>query len=201
MATLTVTNPGSTDIYVADLYCTVKAGASVSTTRYNADLTKMAGLHGLVQAGSLTVTVAYSAAEIASGLVDVGPTAASSTSGTVGDENVVRFALTAGGGGSADDVTLYALGALPYKKMRIVDAWAMISAGAAGGRTIGVRTATGGAGTLCAEVSAAATGRGGQTATVTASSAITSGASVGLFARRSDSAIAGELFVAIRPEK
>ena len=198
MATLTVTNPGSSPIYVADLYVTIAAGKSVATTRYVSDLSRMAGLHALVQAGSVTVSVAYSAAEQASGLVYQGLTA--SPAAGLADEEVIRFAITAGGGGSADDVTLYALNALPYKKMRIVDAWAVVSAGASGGRTIQVRTATGGLGTLCAEVGAAANGRQAQTATVTSTSAITNGASVGLFARRSDSAIAGELFVVVRPE-
>jgi hypothetical protein len=62
------------------------------------------------------------------------------------------------------------------------------------------RSAAAGGGTLAAEIDAAANGRRGQTATVTASQVFTPGALVGLFLRRSDSAIAGEVFIAVRRE-
>lgn len=200
MATLTITNPGSSDVYCSDLYVSVPAGKSVSTTRAASDISRMSALQTLVAAGSLTVAVAYSADEKNSGMVLADQTAASTTGG-LGDVETLRFPLTAGGGGSADDVTLYALGALPYKKFRILDAYGFISAGNSAGRTIQIRTAAAGAGTLCAEVSAAAAGRGAQTTTVTASQVVTSSGTVGLFARRSDSAIAGEVVVTIRIEK
>jgi len=198
MATITVSNPGSTAVYCGDLYCSIAAGGSVTTTRAVSDLSRMASLQSLIAAGTVTMSIVYSAAERASGLVPETEVAAAATG--VGDMETLRFTLTAGGGGSPDDVTLYDLGALPYKKFRIVDAYAYVSAGNSGGRTIQIRTASGGSGTLCAEISAATGGRTEQTTSVTATSAITNSSTVGLFARRSDSAIAGEVVIQIRIE-
>lgn len=198
MATVTITNGGSSDVYCSDLYTTIAAGKSVSTDRSLAQLQSMKSLQALVAAGSVTVSVAYTADEKASGLVGQGDQAVAATG--LSDAQIIRVALTAGGGGSADDVTVHAVNTLPYKKMRIVDAVAYVSAGASAGRTVQVRSAAAGAGTLCAEMGATANGRQGQTATVTASQLLTNGASVGLFIRRSDSAIAGEVLITVRPE-
>lgn len=196
MATIVVTNVGASEVYCSDLYTSIAAGASVTTTRTAGDLSRMAGLHALVAAGSCTVAVTYSDAEKASGMVDTG--AAASAAAGLGDTDVIRVPLVAGTPGTADDVTVYAVNTLPYKKLRVLDAYAVISTGIAG--TLQVRSAAAGAGTLCAEIDSTNTGRAGQTATVTASQVLTNGASVGLFVRRSDRGVAGEVHIVVRPE-
>jgi len=204
MANLTITNPGAADIFVGDLYATVPAGKSITVARAASDLPRMAGLQKLLADGSVTMTTALTADESASGLgsssdvveaVDHAPVAAEGLGGLL----VLRKALAAGGGGAADDVTVYAVNTLPFK-FRIVDAWGYISAGEANGRKIGLYTQAGGAGTLLAEVNAEATGKREQTAQVTATAAVTPAANLGLFARRSNSATAGEIFVVLRRE-
>lgn len=199
MATITVTNLTTSDVYVADLYCTVPASKAISTSRAMTDMSRMAGLMSLIAAGTVSISLAMTADEKASGLVDAEIASVSNTGG-VADQIVVRTALAAGGGGSADDVTIYALNSLPFKKMRVLDAYAYVSAGASGGRTIKVYTQAAAAGTQVASMGAAANGRQAQDTTITATSVITSGASVGLFARRSDSAIAGEVILTLRSE-
>lgn len=200
MATITVTNISSGEVYLSDLYTKLAASASVSTDRAVSDLSKMKGLQSLVAAGSCTVSIAYTADEKNSGMVDEGEGAVGATGTTMSTCQIIRLPIAAGGGGSADDVTVYALGALPFKKMRIVDVVAYVSAGASGGRTMQVRSAAAGAGTLCGEVGAAANGRQAQTVTVTATQVLTNGGTVGLFVRRSDSAIAGEIEITVRQE-
>lgn len=197
MATVTILNLTASPVYVSDIYTSVPANASLDITRSVSDLSRMAALQSLIAAGSLSAAVTYSADEKASGLIDVGTTASAATG--IGDEDIIRVPFAAGVAGTADDVTVYALNSLPYKKLRILDAWAIVAT-AIGGTTLQVRTQSGGAGTLCAEMSSASTGRAGETATVTASQAITSGASVGLFVRRSDRGVAGEVFIKVRPE-
>jgi hypothetical protein len=197
MATLVVSNLTTSPVFVTDLYATVPASGSISTSRASSDLPRMASLQALIAAGTLAAAITYTAAEKASGLVDVG-TPAPGASG-IGDDDVIRIPFTALVAGTPDDVVLYALNALPYKKMRIVDAFAIVSTAIAA-TTLQVRTVSGGAGTLCAEMSSATAGRQGQTATVTASQVITNGASVGLFLRRSDRGVAGEIVITVRPE-
>lgn len=197
MATITVTNSSGSDVYCADLYCTISAGGSVSTTRSVSDLSKMAGLQSLIAAGSVSVAVAYSDDEKASGLVDQGDTATTATG--LGDMQVVRVPMTAGTPGTADDVTVYALDALPYAKFRVIDAWAVIST-AITATTLTVRTAAAGGGSSVAVMDSAVAGRNGLKSTVTATSTVTASSTTGLFVRRSDRGVAGEVFIVIRPE-
>lgn len=197
MATLVVSNLTAADVYVSDLYAAVPASGSISTNRAASDLSRMAGLQALIAAGTVAASVTYSDAEKNSGLVDVGTTASPATG--LGDGDVIRVPFAAGTPGTPDDVTIYALNALPYKKMRIVDAHVMVVT-AIGATTVQLRSAAAGAGTLCAEMATAATGRNGQTATVTASQVLTNGATVGLFLRRSDRGVAGEVVITVRPE-
>ncbi len=200
MATIVVSNAGDDDVYISDLYTAVRAGSSVSTERSVADLSRMAGLHAAIADGLVTVAVTYSAAEKASGLVDQGDVSADQGGSGVADLLVIRKALTAGVAAAGDDVTVFAVNTLPFHKLRILDAYLILSAGNAGGRSVSLYTGASAAGTLCAQVAATAAGRNGQTAVVTATSEITNGASVGLFARRSHDAVAGELFILLRPE-
>ena len=197
MATLVVSNLTSADVFVTDLYASIPANGSVSTTRTASDLSRMASLQAFIAAGTLAASVTYSADEKGSGLVDVGGTASPATG--LGDEDIIRFAFIAGVPGTPDDVVLYAVNTLPYGKMRVVDAYAIVST-AIGATTLQVRTVAGGAGALCAEMASAAAGRQGQTATVTATQVVINGPAVGLFLRRSDRGVAGEIFVKVRPE-
>lgn len=197
MALLTITNLTANPVRIEDLYVTIPGSGSVSTNRASSDLPRMASLQAAIAAGSVAASVSYTATEQASGLVASGEVATSPTGAS--DEIIVRVPLVAGVTGAADDVTAYALGALPATKLRVLDCYVMVSAAVAASK-IQIRTVSGGAGTLLAECNTAATGRNGQTATVTATGAITNSSSVGLFVRRTDRAVAGEVFIVLRPE-
>jgi hypothetical protein len=197
MATLVVTNLTTSPVYVADLYVTIAASGSITTTRAASDLPRMAGLQSLIQVGTVSASVTFTATEQASGLVGQGIVAQAATG--VSTEEVVRVPLTAGTPGTADDVTVYALGKLPAAKLRVMEAYALISTNIAAS-TLQIRSATGGLGTLCGEISSAALGHADLDTTVTASQVLTNGASVGLFIRRSDRGVAGEVFITLRPE-
>lgn len=202
MATLTITNVSTDPVSISDIYRTLASGEAVSVTRYANQVPQMASLQKQVAAGNVTLSIAYSADELASGLAvpsaavegkDMAPVAATTAQGGL---FVIRKIFTAGAGGSADDVTVYAVNALP-EKFRVVDCHAFVST-AVSGSSLTVRTAASGGGTLLATVAAAATGRGTMTGTATA--VATPGSSAGLFVHRSDSGIAGEVILICRPE-
>jgi len=194
MATIVVTNLSSTaSVYCSDLYTLIAPSASVTTTRAVSDLSRMASLQALVAAGSVGVAITYSAAEQASGLVNEGETATSQGS-KFQSVQTLRFAFAAGAGGSADDVTIYALGTLPYAKMRVLKMESLVAT-AVGASTLQLRTVSGGAGTLLAATAGTPTGYVGPNTSVTATSQVVSSSSVGLFLRRSDSGIAGEVLI------
>lgn len=197
MATITITNLTAADVAIADLYGTLPASGTLTTSRSQSDLANMTALQALIQAGTVSLAIAYTAAEKAAGLVGQGDGAVAASG--LSDEQVIRVPFTALAAGTADDVTVFAVNTLPYKKMRIIEAVALIST-AIGATTMQVRTAAAAGGTLCAELSSGATGRQLQNNTVTASQVITNGASVGLFIRRSDRGVAGEVFIRVRAE-
>ena len=197
MATITITNLTAADVAIADLYGTLPASGTLTTTRSVSDLPNMTALQALIQAGTVSLAIAYTAAEKAAGLVGQGDGAVAATG--LSDEQVIRVPFTALAAGTADDVTVFALNSLPYKKMRIIEAVALIST-AIGATTLQVRTASAAGGTLCAELGSGTTGRQLQNNTVTASQVITNGAGVGLFIRRSDRGVAGEVFIRVRAE-
>jgi hypothetical protein len=198
MATLVVTNLTTSPVYVADLYATIAASGSLTTTRPASALSAMTSLQSLIAAGTVSASVTFTATEQSSGLVGQGIVAQAATG--VATEELVRVPLASGGSsGTADDVTVYALNKLPAAKMRILEVYAVIST-AVGASTMQVRTQAAGAGTLCAQVSSATAGHAVQDNTVTASQVITNGASVGLFIRRSDRSVVGEMFIRLRPE-
>jgi hypothetical protein len=72
MATLIVQNLTASDVFVTDLYATIPASGSVSTTRSSSDLARMYSLMSLITAGTLAASVTYSADEIGSGLGEGG---------------------------------------------------------------------------------------------------------------------------------
>lgn len=201
---LVVTNISSSPVYIRDLYHEIPVGGSVTTSRSASDMSGMDGLIEALDAGTVTVSVTPTAAEIASGFltppqavqaVDMAPVAAADVAaGLV----VLRVPLPAGAGGAADDVTAYAANSLPFK-FRVLDAWAMVGTGVALSN-LNVYTQAAGAGTLLAgPIDATAT----QIARITgptASALAVPGATEGLFVRRDDSAIEGELFLLVRRE-
>lgn len=203
MATVTITNLTSAAVYVGDLYTEVPASSSIEIDRTPSDLAGMVSLQKLVQDGSVSVAVEYTAAEQAAGwagapdateAADIAPVAADAT---FSPEIVVRKVLTGGVTGTADDVTVCALNHLPFKA-RIIDAWAVLSAGVAAS-TLQVRSAAAGGGTLAATLDSSAAGVA-RVSTLTGTQVFTPGSSVGLFVRRSDRAVAGEIFIKLRRE-
>lgn len=207
MATITITNASSTaKVYMPELYTTLAASGTITLTRPAIQLTRMPDLMQKVTAGTVTLTVTYDSNEKASGLLlppkaisgtDFQPVASTTLlSGTVR----IRKSFTAGVGGTADDITVYAVGTLPYSKLRILRCTGYISAGNGGGVTIGVFSATGGGGTQAGEIDCTSTGFCPPTATVTATQVLTNSGTVGLFLRRSDNTLAGEVVIVARPE-
>jgi hypothetical protein len=201
---LVVTNISSDPVYIRDLYIEIPAGESVTTDRAASDMSGMSGLIEALDAGTVSVSLTPSAAEIASGFltppqavqaVDMAPVAAAEiAAGLV----VLRVPLVAGGGGSPDDVTAYAANALPFK-FRVLDAWAMISTGV-GASTLNAYTQAAAAGTLLAgPIDSALAGIVRMTGP-NASALAVPGATEGLFIRRSDDGVAGEVFLLVRRE-
>ncbi len=113
--------------------------------------------------------------------------------GDVGASLWLGFDVAAGAGGAPDDVTIFAASVLPFQ-CNVQDAFFKVSA-AVGGSTAQLRSAAGGGGTLFAQMSGAATALARNT--VNDENTLTPGAA--LFLRRSDSAIAGRLYVQLRP--
>ncbi len=103
---------------------------------------------------------------------------------------IVYVAYAAGGGGAADDVTVFSASA-PFA-FRILEAW-QVTATAVALATVQARTATGGGGTaLTTAMAATVTGKTSDNSTATTTVA----ASGSVFLRRSDNGVAGE-FIAL----
>lgn len=206
MATLTLTNLHTEEIYVGDLYLTIPVGETRTVENRAATDINAPSIASHVTEGKLAVSVTLSAAEIASGVltpdnaVEARDVAAAASSNPASIPVVIMKDFAAGGGGAADDVTIYAVNTLPYK-IRIYDAVALISAGSGVGRSLAVRSAAAGGGTLVTTLPATANGPARPDSTNTASVVLSPGASVGLFVRRSDSAIAGEIHIMARREQ
>lgn len=204
MAQITITNVSADAFYLNDIYASIPAGESVETKRAISEISAMAGLQAAVTAGVLTFAVAYDADELASGLaLAAGPSIPAAVEATdlVAAPISIRKALVSGGAaGTADDVTIYAVNNLPYA-IRILDAHAVIST-AAGGSSLTVRSAAAGGGTQAAVVSSAAAGIARATALGTSNTSVllTPGSAVGLFVRRSDRSVVGEIVITARRE-
>lgn len=201
---LVVTNISSSPVYIRDLYHEIPVGGSITTARAASDLSGMDGLIEALDAGTVSVSVTPTVAEIASGFltppqavqaVDMAPVAAADVAAGL---IILRVPLVAGLGGAPDDVVAYAANALPYK-MRVLDAWAMIGTGVALSN-INVYDQAAGAGNLLAGPLDATAAHIARITGPTASVVATPAALVGLFVRRDDSAIAGEVFLLVRRE-
>jgi len=203
MATFSITNISSDEVHLGDFYLTIAAGETKTLSNRSVD--EVSGLSSVqreVADGNITFTVTPTADELASGLMappnsisgdDFQEVAAAAPLSGVAE---IRSEFAAGGGGSPDDVALYAANALPYK-FRVLDAHVKVST-AVGGSTLLLRDEAAGAGTLLASMSGAATGRSEMSDNLTA--VATPGATKGLFLRRSDNGVAGEVIITIRRE-
>lgn len=204
--TVTNTTSPSEAVTLGDIYKTLAAaGDSCTFSRKASDLSRMTSLQALVAAGKVSVSVVPTADELASGLLtppqtiqaaDMQPVAAA-----VVDAPTVtlRVSVPAGVGGTADDVTVYALNSFPYKA-RVLWARAIVSV-AVGSSTAALRTQAGGAGTLLATLDTGTPGPvSGPTSAFTASAVVTPGSSVGLFVRRSNNTVACEIEITLRRE-
>ena len=201
---LVVTNISSSPVYIRDLYVEIPVGGSVTTERSGSDLSGMEGLIDALDAGTVSVAITPTAAEVASGFLtppqavearDMAPVAAASVaSGLV----LLRVPLTAGITAAADDVIAYAANSLPFK-FRVLDAWAMISTHIALS-TLNVYTRAAAAGTLLAGPISSATAGIARMTGPNASALATPGATEGLFVRRSDDQVAGEVCLLVRVE-
>lgn len=206
MATLVITNLTSEQVSLSDAYAVLQpsgsTGESITITRAASDIPRMARLAALVADGSVSVDVTYSDDEKASGFVappnsiqasDLAEVLATdAASGLI----LIRKAFTAAATGSADDVTIFAVNALPFK-FRVVDAWCFVATAISSSHAY-LRTRAAGSGTLLATFDSGSTGRVNMSDTATA--VATPGSLNGLFLRRSDRAIAGEVFALVRRE-
>lgn len=205
MGTLAVTNISSPPetLVIREAYVQLAPGETKSLTRDASELSTMQSIIEMVSAGKASIVWTPTAAELASGLLsapqsithdDVAPVAAS---GDFSPLVVIRKSFAAGGGGAPDDVVIRAANNLPYK-LRIIGGHAIIAT-AVGATTLSVRDQAAGAGQLAASFSSAALGHSawtGPNATVV----LTPGALVGLFVRRSDNGVAGEVVLYARRE-
>lgn len=204
MATFTITNLTSEEIYLGDLRISVKTTEPrILQNRSTSELADLTTTMERFAAGDIAFDVTLSVAEKASGLL--------LAQNTVNGEDVAEVAaaevlavsptlfkdMAAGGGGSPDDVTIYAAGAVPFK-FRVLDAWAWVDS-TPGASSVTIRTEAAGAGDVLATFDTGTTGLK-QSTTALGTVVVTPGAAIGVFGRRSDDAIDGRVFLLIRRE-
>lgn len=200
---VTITNISAAPVGISDLYTTLPVGGSVTTKRSASQLSSMTSLQKAVEAGTVTVSATLESFETASGLtippgtIDAGDAAAVAATAPAAATFEIRKAFTAGVAGTPDDVIVYAANALPYK-IRVLDAYALVSTAIAA-TTLDVRDQAAGAGQLAATMSSATAGRAAMTGP-NASVVLTPGTLIGLFIRRSDRGVAGEVVLTCRRE-
>jgi len=201
MATVTIQNLTSKEVFLQDLYTTIGPNGLIKVERTTTDLPRMKTLQAAIAEDRVAVSVTYSPDEVASGLasppnaVEAQDIAAVSAPTPMSGVALVRHSLLAGGGGSPDDLTV--IETLPFK-FRIIDAWGFVSAPVSGS-TLEVRTQAGGAGTKLAELDSGSTGQKRWQGLLSTGVA-TPGTLEGLFVHRSDNGVAGEVFLLVRPE-
>lgn len=203
MADVTITNLTTSPLPITELYTTIPASSAITVSRYTSDLAKMATLQAAVAAAQASVSVVLTAAEAASGLTGV--------AGTVEAEDVAAVASTAVAAAevtfrkaftsvASTDIAVFAANALPYK-MRVLDAYLLISTVQAGS-SLRLWPQAAGAGTaITGSTSAATAGRIPMALTGNASVVLTPGATIGIFLLPSaHTGIVGELVITARRE-
>ena len=206
MASITLTNVTSpmVPVPIREFYTSVPAvfPFTLTTTRNPSEISSMAGLLAAVDAGQVTMSITYTADEIANGVIapQSGPLMQSPvTAATVDSQvSVLRIPLAAGTGGTADDVTAYAVNTVPFK-FRVLDGWAVISTNE-GGSTCNVYTQASAGGTEVLGLSSASAGRVAGTLPSNVTAVVTPASSTGIFVHRSNNLVVGEVFLLIRRE-
>lgn len=200
---LSITNLTLEPRHLSEFGVPIAAGATKTFSVPASALSGMRWLADGVLAGIYSYTITPTAAEVSSGILtaaqsvapdDLAPVDAAVPTGV---PFVIRKAFTALAAGTADDVVVIAANALP-RKLRIFGGHALVSTAIAA-TTLQARDEAAGAGQLAASFGSAATGLQswtGPNATVL----LTPGSTKGLFIRRSDRGVAGELFLLARWE-
>ena len=199
---VTLTNLDSSPLPLGDLGSrSLAVGESITIERSASQLSAMRSVIAAVAAGKLTVTQTPTADELASGLLtpsqpvqaqDTAPVASSAVVG--GIPFVIRKSFTALAAGTADDVEILPANALP-RKLRVLMVFAVFSV-TISATTAQLRTRAGGAGTLLATLSSADS----PTLNTGVSAVATPGTLEGLFLRRGDRGVAGELIILCQAE-
>ena len=200
---VTITNISAAPVAIGDLYTTIPVGGFVTTKRSASQLSSMVGLQKAIESGLVTIAAVEESFETASGLavapgtVSAADQAAVAAGAAASGEVVFRKAFTSV---ASTDIAIYAANALPYK-MRILDAYLLISTVQAGS-TLQLFDQAAGAGTaVTTAASAAVAGRIPLPLTGNASQVLTPGALVGLFLLPSaHSGIVGEVVITARRE-
>jgi hypothetical protein len=190
-------------LYIGDLYTSIPASTSIVIQRYASDLSRMPALQAAVTAGTAAVSVALNAAELASGLavaegsVQSTDVAAVAAAAAASPDITIRKAFTSV---ASTDIAVFAANALPYK-MRIMDAYLLISTVQAGS-SLQLWPQAAGAGTaITVSTSSAVAGKIPMPLTGNASVVLTPGATIGIFMLPSaHTGVVGELVIVARRE-
>ena len=200
---VTVTNISAAPVAISDLYKTLAVAEAVTFKRSASELSSMRSLQKAAADGLVTVAAVMEAFETASGLatapgsVEAIDMAAVAAAGVASGEVVFRKNFTSV---ASTDIALFAANALPYK-MRILDAYLLISTVQAGSTLQVFDQAAGAGNAITTATSAAVAGRIAMPLTGNVSQVVTPGALVGLFLRPSaHSGIVGEVVITARRE-
>ena len=128
-------------------------------------------------------------------VTDVPPGAIPAALGVPTIPIVLPFAIAAGAGGSADDVNLFGTPGAPFK-FKIIDSKFNTTTLVAAS-TVTVRTAAAGGGSAASSALSSAAAGVARDALTTATITVAAGGA--LFLRRSDSGVAGELYLTVIP--
>lgn len=200
---VTVTNISAAAVGISDLYTTIPVGGSVSFKRSAAQLSAMVSLQKAAADGLVTVAATMESFETASGLaaapnsIEAADIAAVSATVAASGEIKIRknFTTTA-----STDIVVYAANALPYK-IRILDAYLLISTVQVGSSAQLFDQAAGAGNAITTSTSTATAGRIPMVLTGNASQVVTPGTLVGLFLRPSaHTGVVGELVIEARRE-
>ncbi len=197
MATITITNLTSAPIYLNDLMVNVDPGAAnaVTTQRDPGQIPNMVSTMAQVQEGNMSFSVAYTAAELGSGMMTIPASGPAATQGSpsLAAQMVIRMPFTSVVG----DVPVYGLGQIPGK-VRLLSAELLISTSAGG--TVNLWTGPLHTGTEVASIPAGATGPQVPTAgsLFTGTYDLVPSASTGLFLNSATAGNIGELVLTVQ---
>lgn len=204
MATFTITNLTSNEVHLGDFYKTLAGNeVLVLEDRSPNEVPDLKSVIAKLAAGSISFSVDYTAEEISTGMMSPPNAVEAQDFQQVAAADVAspiicfRKEMVAGGGGAPDDVEIFAAGALPYT-MRVLDVIGLIDT-AVVASTLSIRDEAAGAGTESAALDSGSAGRVVDP-NKTVSAVYTPGATKGLFIRRSDNGVAGEVQVYVRRE-